>query len=82
MTGYMKDKYGITINETINPIIMQGLLVRYPNYEEDIRKVSSFFDAMKRVKEEGMKHSDMCELYDPVILFFCEKVEKEKFIVH
>ena len=76
MTVYTKEKYRVTINETINPKIMQSLLVRYNENEEDLKKLKLFFDAMKRVKEDGMKHSDMCALYESVILFFDGKVEK------
>ncbi|MFC1476336.1 hypothetical protein ACFL5S_00060 [Fibrobacterota bacterium] len=77
LTVYMKERYGLTVNKTIDNETKRGLIARFKNSEEDIQKLQIFFNAMKRIKDEGMKHSGMCELYDSVILFFRNKVEKE-----
>jgi hypothetical protein len=70
LTVYMKERYGLTVNETIDNETKRGLIARFENSEEDIKKLQLFFDALKRIKEDGMKHSDMCELYSSAILFF------------
>lgn len=77
LTVYMKERYGLTVNETIDNETKRGLIARFKNSEEDIKKLQTFFNALKRLKDGDMKHSGMCELYDTVILFFRNKVEKE-----
>lgn len=78
LTVYMKEKYGLTINETIDSETKRGLCIRFKNSEEDVAILQIFFNAMKRIKEDGMKHSDMCELYNAEIRFFRKKDTEEK----